>query len=648
MSVDDKTQPTDAPRGRPPQSQPITIVVGVSLLIGLGVHLREVTKLWHAPKAVPTQEIPFAQLKEDPSLFYVEGFVRGEDGFYLEPKTVGLFQFRLEVAPPRHVAVEPVFYNIVETKRYRNRFQYSLNGGVDWVPAWENRSYLRSRSVVIPPTSVTFVVLRFDAANTTDERALVLQGVRVRAGVEPNVLPRLAGILYGLSLALLAFLVFTEAGITGRRAQWAGIAAGAVGTLMPSAPLAFAAIFVGGAVWLRIKKLEFRWKMLEVPALLLILAIGLQFREAKLREYEHSPIVDDAAGYHEFAHKMKPFTWQEGFYAPRYREPMFPLALKLFFAVFADSDLHHRLVSVYFGVIAIALVWWLGREAFHPFCGLAAALVMATDRYLIFRSMYGYRLELRTALMVLFIYGLFVCRRGRPGWRFALAGIAGALLALTELSTFPAVTFFLAWHVVANRKEWKPAITAVVAAVIVLAPFFIRQTAEHGDPFRPLSKHATWYRNVEAQMNVGEPGYPTEEEIHKYVGYEGPPITLFEYLFGTHTLGQLATGATKGYARYLSGEPFFRTWLLRLLFVVGLALVLIRPGHRALGFTILVTNTPPAMYLYGLDILHEERVLLHVLPFAAICAAVPLIRALDALLERQRAPAPGDSPSAPS
>jgi len=644
MSVNDTPQQIVTPGGRLPRARPVAIVVSVSLLIGAAAHLREVAKLWHTPKTVPTQEIPFAQLKEDPSLFYVEGFVRGEDGFYLEPKTVGLFQFRLKIDPPQYVAVEPVFYNIVGTKRYRNSLQYSLNGGDDWVPVWENRSYLRSQSFVIPPTDVQSVVLRFDAANTTDERALVLQGVRVRAGVEPNVLPRLAGILYGLSLALLVFLLVTEAGLTGPRAVSAGIVAGAAGTLMPSAPLAFAAIFVGGAIWLRIKKLEFRWKTLEVPALLLILAIGLEFREAKLHEYEHSPIVDDAAGYHEFAQKMAPFTWREGFYAPRYREPVFPFVLKLFFALFADSDLHHRLMTVYFGVIAIALAWWLGREAFHPFCGLAAALVMATDRYLIFRSMYGYRLELRTVLMVLFVYGLFVCRRGRPVWRSALAGIAGALLALTELSTFPAVAFFLVWHVVANRKEWKPASAAVAAAVIVLAPFFIRQAAENGDPFHPLSKHATWYRNVEAQMNVGKPGYPTEEEIHKYVGYEGPPITLFQYLFGTHTIGQLVTGATKGYARYLSGEPFFRTWLLRLLFVVGLALVLIRPGRRALAFAILVTNTPPAMYLYGLDILHEERVLLHVYPLAAVFVAVPFVWALGALLERRRKDTgPGDS-----
>jgi hypothetical protein len=200
----------------------------------------------------------------------------------------------------------------------------------------------------------------------------------------------------------------------------------------------------------------------------------------------------------------------------------------------------------------------------------------------------------------------------------------------------PVVAFFLVWHLIANRKCWRPAILAVATAAIVLGPFFARQSAEHGDPFHPLSQHAKWYRNIEARQNVGKPGWPTAEETHEYAGYGGPPVSLAEYLFGTHSVRQLAAGTSKGYLRYLSGEPFFRAWLPRALFLAGLILVLGWTGRRVLGFVVLIANAPPVMYLYGAGILSEERILLHVFPFAAILVSVPFLWAARALLARVR------------
>ena len=643
----EKPEPEDGPppegqsetecKALPPLPEPYSLLaLGAALILGLVVQHREVAQFWHQPRTVATKEIPFAEIDAAPEFIQVRGFERGEDGYYLAPQARGQYLFRINIDPPRPIDVEPVFYNVSSGGRFRNQFQYSVDGGQNWVTAWENRTSLRSQSVLIPAARALFVVLRFDAVNTTSERALVLQGIRLRAGVEADVVPQVSGVLYAAAIALLVFQLGVAGGLPRAACLLAGLVASGAGLWLGLLQALFCVLLlvVLGAKLLR--RCALTWTVVEVPALLFILAFGLEARENRLQEYAHAPLTGDAVGYQQIAEEMTLFSWGQGFYAPRWREPMHPLMGKLFSAVCQRSDFHHRLMTVCAGMCAIALAWWVGRHALHPACGLVAAGLMAGDNYLIFRSMYGYRLEVRTCLLLVFVYLLVVCRAGRLVWRSALAGLAGALLALTELSTLPLVIFFIGWHLVTHRDQWRPAAAAAIVALLVLLPFFGRQIAEHGDPLYPLSKHAKWYRNVEAQRNVGEPGYPSADEIADYSGYEGPPVSLMGYLFGSHTFGELAAGTARGYVRYLSGEPFFREWILRLLFVAGLLILLIQPGRRVLGLVLLLTNMPPAMFLYGAGLLTEERVLLHVFPFAAMCVALPFLSTVQRLSRKTR------------
>jgi hypothetical protein len=599
---------------------PTGVWIGLGAFIaGCVIFHGEVAKLWWETSIGKTNEIPFVKLEPVEDEFVVKGFERGEDAFYLPPGGEGQCLLRMRVKPPVPIAIEPVFFNISGRERFRNRLSYSLEDGKagTWITAWENRSYLRSQTVLIPPAKGESIVLRFDAKNTTSRRVLVLQGIRYRAVERTNIVPRLSRILFVAGIGLLLFQL-----IDGTRKKSLG------------------------------------WKKLDAALLILIVGLSLHLREQKLEEYACSPLTNDAVGYQEIAGEMQLFSWEHGFYAPRWREPVFPLACAAFSTVFRDTDFHQRLLTILAGAFAIGLTWWVGREAIHPFCGLVSAMLMATHDYLIFRSMYGYRLEVRTSVMLVFVYFLFVrdrddvsdvhheeaensdepvvsAFRSRLFWRSAIAGAAGALLILTELSSLPMVGLLLLWHVFNHRKLWRQAILALAVCALVLLPFFARQIATNGDPFFPLSKHAKWYRNVEARRHAGEPGYPAKSEIPNYQGYEGPPIGMFGYLFSYHSFGELVIGGAKGYARYLTGEPFFRQWALRALLVIGLLILLIRAGRRELAVLVLLTNSPPALSLYGMAVLIDERVMLHAMPYAAMCVSVPFLEVVRALRDRK-------------
>ncbi|MDP6115837.1 MAG: hypothetical protein QGG53_28575 [Planctomycetota bacterium] len=598
---------------------PTSVWVGLgAFILGCAIYRSEVSRLWLETAIGKTKEVPFVELGPRENEFVIRGFERGEDAFYLQAGAEGQCLLRMRVDRPVPIAIEPVFYNISGSERFSNRFSYSLEDGKagTWKTAWQNRSYLRSQTVLIPPAKGESIVLRFEAKNTTSRRVLVLQGIRYRPVERTDIVPKLSRVLFATGIVLLLFQC------------------------------------IDGA-----RKKSLYWRKLDVALLILIVALGLHLREQKFQEYVGSPLTNDAVGYQEIAREMRLFSWDHGFCAPRWREPVFPLVCAVFSTVFRDTDFHQRLLTAFAGALAIGLTWWVGREAIHPVCGLAAALLMATHDYLIFRSMYGYRLEVRTSVMLVFVYFLFV--RGWHGtgdtehaesensdekppaalrspffWQSAIAGAAGALLILTEMSTLPMVGLFLLWHLLNHKKRWREAVPAIAACAIVLLPFLARQIATNGDPFFPLSKHATWYRNVEARRHAGEPGYPAKSEIPNYQGYAGPPIGMFGYLFSYHSIGELITGGVKGYARYLTGEPFFRQWALRGLFIAGLLALLICAGRRELAFLVLLTNSPPALSLYGMAVLIDERVMLHAMPYAAMCVSIPFLMAARALSDR--------------
>ena len=584
------------------------IVTGIFAVVAVVCSFTEMRKLWQDPVLGISREITFAQSAGKDDLV-IKGFEPGDDGLYLSPQKVGQVVYRLRMEPPQPIAVEPSFNNISGGQKFRNRFAYSLDGGKTYITVAENRSFLSGQALVIPAAESETVLLKFDAANTTLLKAFVIQGFRYRDGVVAEPVPKLSQVLFGLGIGLLIFQLGLMLKWDEKRSGLAGVMGTACGSLFPATAPALGIVLLALGI---VKWREYGSRKsfaIELPAIILVLALGAKVREASLEEYAHSPLTGDAVGYRQIALDMKLFSWKEGFYAPRWREPGFPFVAKLFFTFFGDSDLHHRMFSVLAGLAAMLLMWWIGREWGHPFIGLTGALLMATEKYLVFRSMYGYRLEVRTVLLLLFLYTIFSERKWQVRWRAAFIGLTGAMLILTELSTLPVVVLFIGWFLWTKRKEWRTAGIAPVLLLILLLPFLIRQTEANGHPLHPLTLHAKWYRNIETS---------------EYQGYEGPPVSMLGYLFGEHSLNVLATGAFEGYSKYVTGMPFFKEQVMRILFVLGLILALAIPAHRRFAVWLLLINLPPVIFLYGQNILTEERVLVHAYPFAAWCAILPL------------------------
>ncbi|MBI2190499.1 MAG: glycosyltransferase family 39 protein [Planctomycetes bacterium] len=606
----------------------ILLILATALIIGLVASWREAAKLWHNPDLVAASEVALGGAEVDRSVLQSEGFESSENGLYLAPGQAGILIYQLHVAKPGPLAVEPVFYNIIGSKRFRNRISYSLDGGVSFVTVGENRSYLRGQAVTIP-IGASQLLLRFDAANTTDERALVLQGFRYRAAIELDPVPHLSPLLYGMALVMAVLCLVDLAEVWHclmiLTCPWLVL----LGVYFPGGSAVLTLILMALSISRQLYRQVWMGWLWERAAILLILGWGLALREAKLEEYAYAPLAGDAGGYRQIAQEMSLFSWTDGFYAPRWREPLYPLVAKMFFMATGKTELHLRLLSVYAGVAALLLAWRVGRKLFHPVAGLLAALLMATDRYLILRSMYGYRLEVETFLLLLFMLFFYSDRRPLSWIQSVAAGLTAGLLALANLSFIPMAVLLLAVFSAVHRSRWKRVgWLASVVAVLLLTPLLVRQASKFGDPLHPLTLHAKWYRNLEAQKNVGRPGYPPAEQIGEYTGYGGPDVTLLGYLWGQHTGRQLWDGAAEGYKRYLSGEPFFRDPVLRILFGLGIALTLILPNRRMAGLLILLANMPPVLFLYGTGLLTEERVLLHAYPFAAICVSVPFLTLL--------------------
>ncbi|MCC6739758.1 MAG: hypothetical protein IT452_11995, partial [Planctomycetia bacterium] len=103
---------------------------------------------------------------------------------------------------------------------------------------------------------------------------------------------------------------------------------------------------------------------------------------------------------------------------------------------------------------------------------------------------------------------------------------------------------------------------AIVAGTWLLAsPYLVFNAAKTGKPLAPMQAHAQFWRNHEF---AGQPGFPTRAEVVQN-SYCGPPETPFHYVFGLHSLpevaGRYVSGLWAGYTRYLSRLFADRSWL---------------------------------------------------------------------------------------
>ncbi len=114
------------------------------------------------------------------------------------------------------------------------------------------------------------------------------------------------------------------------------------------------------------------------------------------------------------------------------RAPLQPLVLQGWISLFGSSDLSARAFSALCGIVTVALVYWVGHEAFDGATGLWAAWLCGLSPLLVYYSR-EVRMYALLVLMTCLAWGsLFARRRSPRPWGLWLYGVSLIALVYTH------------------------------------------------------------------------------------------------------------------------------------------------------------------------------------------------------------------------
>lgn len=180
--------------------------------------------------------------------------------------------------------------------------------------------------------------------------------------------------------------------------------------------------------------------------------------------------------------------------------PLLSIALAFWYTWFGYSLVAIAVVNILAGTITAGLIFLVGRNAFNPLVGTAAAIYFVLDPSQIVQTPQAVTEPLGLVFFVASIY--FLCRateRKQP--KSALLG--GVCLGLSNLAR-PLTLFcapFYGLHLfvvgwVSQRKPWRPLLLAAALCLgvgLAISPWLIRQRAVHGVWTLSTNMGEAWY-----------------------------------------------------------------------------------------------------------------------------------------------------------
>jgi 4-amino-4-deoxy-L-arabinose transferase-like glycosyltransferase len=166
--------------------------------------------------------------------------------------------------------------------------------------------------------------------------------------------------------------------------------------------------------------------------------------------------------------------------------PLYPLFLGAFSAVGLDSYLAQRVIGCFVGFFVIVAVGSLGRRVGGERVGLIAAglaavypVLIGADGAVMSESLYG-------LLVVLALLASYRLAERPSRWRAAAVGALIALAALTRAEALALLVLALVPAAVIgagrSREAWRPVAVGVVACIVVLAPWAVRNWSAFDRP----------------------------------------------------------------------------------------------------------------------------------------------------------------------
>lgn len=163
----------------------------------------------------------------------------------------------------------------------------------------------------------------------------------------------------------------------------------------------------------------------------------------------------------------------ENFTRPGWNGPLYYLLLRGWIALGGTSEFAMRFLSLLFGVLAIPLVYALGRRLFNSSVGIISALLVTTSPYLVW---YSQEVKMYTLVVVLTLLAIYSLRRALEGggWPWWSAQIATTSLAsyshiLAALLIPVQVLLALAWWPL-TRKRWRGGLISLACLTLPYLP----------------------------------------------------------------------------------------------------------------------------------------------------------------------------------
>lgn len=224
------------------------------------------------------------------------------------------------------------------------------------------------------------------------------------------------------------------------------------------------------------------------------------------RPNDASRLVGDEPNYDNLARELLAgwgFTWPG-------RVPLYPLWLAGVYWLTGGSYAAVPYVQIVLGVAVIALTFALGRRLFGFWAGLLAAALAANSYILIQQGLHLLSEALYTPALLMVALSLDQAvqepRPARLAWAGFWVGVANLVRPMLFLFPLAAGVLFVA--ALGPRRAWRAALVYAAAAMLVVAPWLVRNYQRYGAWFALQTSNAIlWQGSPEYYHLVRDEGY---------------------------------------------------------------------------------------------------------------------------------------------
>ncbi|MCX7017019.1 MAG: glycosyltransferase family 39 protein, partial [Candidatus Sumerlaeota bacterium] len=222
-----------------------------------------------------------------------------------------------------------------------------------------------------------------------------------------------------------------------------------------------------------------------------------------------------------------------------FREPLFLWLIWLARKALSPTNLAIQFLNSLIGAGALALAWIVGRRLGSAACGVAGMAALGMSRELWYHGARGLRPDVYIAGLLLLVLTLWV-EPGRSSWRrAAAAGAVAGALALIQIMSLPVSAAMLLWFGWRRRWNWTRLAAAGALALALASPYFWHIRRLKGDFFYESRRVATYYRDLE----LGDAAQQRQSASNRL---DGQSVSLGQYIFGYHSLGEVARRTARG------------------------------------------------------------------------------------------------------